>query len=696
TDTDQPTNSSRTIRFTLDDGDGGTSAAHDVTVNVASVNDSPAFSGLDHTPTFVEGGSAVILDNNATIADAELGAADDFSGATLSLVRNGGANADDVFDGSGTLDPLVQGGNLVVGATTIGTVTTNSGGLLVLTFNSNATAARVNSVLQQISYANSSVMPPSSVQVDFTFDDGNAGAQGSGGALNDLGSVTVNLTSVNAAPTIDLDANNSSGATGADFDTTFTEGGGPVAIADSADAVLADIDSPNLPQLSVVISNMFDGASESLSADTSGTSITATYAAGTLTLSGTDTVANYQQVLRTIAYNNSSANPDATTRLIQFVAHDGAANSNVATARVDIVTVNDAPTAADDNFVTQVGKTLTIGAGGLLANDFDLDGNALTVIPVSGPITGTLTLAADGSFQFTPAANFTGSITFTYAVTDGIATSAPTTVTIQVAKPNDLSEVTPADILSAGPDPEPDPETLPDPQVVEEVSEGEDESELATAILPDTILNPDVPLVLTGGAVIQTTDDEILTLSIMPTSTPGLTDAVQESERIASLSDSETGRVSRQSRIDSTRASVSILGIAKFDSKLLWGDMENLQDDIKQSDIAPYYFAGTFAGFSGALSVGYVMWTVRGGLLATSLLAHLPAWSFVDPLLVLNELDDDDDTDDDSLEEMLDKTEKERENNGPVETEGQTVLQSELQPVLQPALQPTGSGETVI
>lgn len=112
--------------------------------------------------------------------------------------------------------------------------------------------------------------------------------------------------------------------------------------------------------------------------------------------------------------------------------------------------------------------------------------------------------------------------------------------------------------------------------------------------------------------------------------------------------------------------------------------MENLQDDIKQSDIAPYDFAGTFAGFSGALSVGYVMWTVRGGLLATSLLAHLPAWSFVDPLLVLSELDDDDDTDDDSLEEMLDKTEKERENNGPIETEDQTVLQS------------TGFGETVI
>ena len=46
------------------------------------------------------------------------------------------------------------------------------------------------------------------------------------------------MTAVNDAPVLDLDANNSSGATGANFTASFTEDGGPVAIAD-ADAVLA-------------------------------------------------------------------------------------------------------------------------------------------------------------------------------------------------------------------------------------------------------------------------------------------------------------------------------------------------------------------------------------------------------------------------------------------------------------------------
>ena len=60
----------------------------------------------------------------------------------------------------------------------------------------------------------------------------------------------MNVTAVNDAPTLDLDANNSSGATGSNFTASFTEDGGPVAVAD-ADAVLADIDSANLTSLTV-------------------------------------------------------------------------------------------------------------------------------------------------------------------------------------------------------------------------------------------------------------------------------------------------------------------------------------------------------------------------------------------------------------------------------------------------------------
>ena len=56
---------------------------------------------------------------------------------------------------------------------------------------------------------------------------------------------------------------------------TFTEGGGPVAVAD-ADATLGDVDSANLTSMTVQITNLLDGALESLAADTTGTSIGST------------------------------------------------------------------------------------------------------------------------------------------------------------------------------------------------------------------------------------------------------------------------------------------------------------------------------------------------------------------------------------------------------------------------------------
>ncbi|QEF97024.1 hypothetical protein Mal15_10540 [Stieleria maiorica] len=682
TDTTDPATSARTIRFTINDGDGGTSVAHDATVNVVPQNDAPVIGNLaGDTLNYTEGDAATVIeqDGNVTLTDGD-SANFDTGNLTVSVFA-GGDSAEDVLairdQGPGVGNITVSGSNVLydfgAGPVVIGTFAGGSGGAnLVVTFNASATATVADALIENITYQNTDTTNPttSTRTIRFTLNDGDGGTS----VAHDA---TVNVAASNAAPAIDLDTNDSSGASGADFAGTFTEGGPAVLIADAADAILTDVDTSNLTHLTVTITNLIDGASETLAADTSGTSITAAYAAGTLTLSGTDTVANYQQVLRTITYHNASSNPDGSTRVIQVVASDGGLNSSVATARIAITTVNDPPTAIDDSFSMQAGKTLTIGVGGLLANDVDLDGNSLTVIPVSGPISGTLTLAADGSFQFTPAANFSGPVTFTYAVTDGIATSAPTTVTILVAKPNNLSEVTPGDLASIAADPAPEVETVPEVPAEEENTEEDVETESATQITPVAEADVDVPPALTRGSVIQTTDDELLTLSMVPLSMPDLSDGDQDSERIARIDDGQNGYANRQTRTQSNRPNVSTLGIVKFDSKLLWGDMEGMQDDIKQSDAAPYYFAGTFAGFSGALSVGYVMWTVRGGLLATSLLAHLPAWSLVDPLLVLNELDDDDDGDDDSLEELLDKTEKEREQSTPTETASQSSASGE-------------------
>ena len=99
---------------------------------------------------------------------------------------------------------------------------------------------------------------------------------------------------------------------------------------------MSDPDDATLSSLTVTISNLFDGASEILSADTTGTSITASYGNGVLTLSGSDSLAHYQQVLRSIQYSDTAASPNGTARQIVVVANDGNSNSDPATATVAI------------------------------------------------------------------------------------------------------------------------------------------------------------------------------------------------------------------------------------------------------------------------------------------------------------------------------------------------------------------------
>ncbi|MGB7328872.1 MAG: DUF4347 domain-containing protein, partial [Rubripirellula sp.] len=176
------------------------------------------------------------------------------------------------------------------------------------------------------------------------------------------------------APTVDLDSNNSSGATGNGFSKTFIHGGGPVSVTDT-DATIIDVDSTNLQSLTIRITDRQNGSNEVLAATTSGTSITASYAAGTLTLSGSDTIANYQQVLRTVTYNNSTNPATGTGRTITFVARDGISVSEVATTTLTIsAPLNQTPTDISISNSTVNENTDTTGGfnvGVLSATDAD-------------------------------------------------------------------------------------------------------------------------------------------------------------------------------------------------------------------------------------------------------------------------------------------------------------------------------------
>src|SRR5204863_520528 len=98
---------------------------------------------------------------------------------------------------------------------------------------------------------------------------------------------------------------------------------------------------------------------------------------------------------------------------------------------------NDAPVAVNDSYTTAEDSTLTVSAPGVLANDLDVEGNALSAVLVSNPTHGALTLNGDGSFSYTPATNYNGSDSFTYKATDGTADSGNATVTITITAVND-------------------------------------------------------------------------------------------------------------------------------------------------------------------------------------------------------------------------------------------------------------------
>ena len=182
------------------DGDG------DLDILSASFHDDTITWYEQTQTTFTEGGSAVVLDADVDISDPELDALNggngNYDGTSLTLVRDGRANNDDVLsfnDGNGI---TLSSGTLIKNSQIIATfdTTTTSDELVISFTDANGeipTSADVDNILRQLTYANSSDDPPASVQLDWTFDDGNTGSQGSGGSLNAAGGTTVDITGVN-------------------------------------------------------------------------------------------------------------------------------------------------------------------------------------------------------------------------------------------------------------------------------------------------------------------------------------------------------------------------------------------------------------------------------------------------------------------------------------------------------------------
>lgn len=115
---------------------------------------------------------------------------------------------------------------------------------------------------------------------------------------------------------------------------------------------------------------------------------------------------------------DDSRDPSADT-LVQITVADAA--------------VNNAPSAEMDEYTASADQELSVSATlGVLANDFDADGDPLTAVLIQPPTNGVVELAADGSFVYTPDTGFSGVDVFHYQANDGRESSADTSVRITV------------------------------------------------------------------------------------------------------------------------------------------------------------------------------------------------------------------------------------------------------------------------
>jgi hypothetical protein len=144
-----------------------------------------------------------------------------------------------------------------------------------------------------------------------------------------------------APPVLDLNGE----ATGVDYNAIFAEDEGYKAIVSTTGLTILNGDDDVLTGASAFLTNPLDGNLESLTADPGATGLNVTYAAdkSTLTIKGNGSVANYQQVLRTLAYNNLSQSPDTTDRVVSVTVSDGQMISETASSYIAINAVNDAP-----------------------------------------------------------------------------------------------------------------------------------------------------------------------------------------------------------------------------------------------------------------------------------------------------------------------------------------------------------------
>jgi len=445
---ENPSSATRTVTWQVDDGGAVANLSNTPTstITVTPVNDAPVVTA-GGTLTYTEGDPASVIDNGVTVTDVDNTTA---ASATVQITANY-INGQDILSFTNTAN--------ITGSFNAATGT--------MTLTGADTLAAYQTALRSVKYNNTSTSPSASPRtVTFIVNDG---TNNSAGATS-----TINVISVNTAPTITAGAtlNYTENAAASVIDNTIT---------------VTDPDTPNMAFATAQITANYVNGQDILSF-TNTANITGSFnaATGTLTLTGSDTIANYQSALRSVKYNNTSDNPSAAARTVSWQIDDGDSSnhlSNTATSTINVTPVNDAPTltvASTLNYtendpataispaatVTDPDNTTLTGATVQITGNFVSGQDTLSFTPsgaTSGSynsatglltISGTDTLAVyqtvlrSVTYQNSSENPSTAARTVSWIVTDGTTPSSTQTTTINVTSVNDPPVVTAGATLS--------------------------------------------------------------------------------------------------------------------------------------------------------------------------------------------------------------------------------------------------------
>jgi large repetitive protein len=267
-----------------------------------------------------------------------------------------------------------------------------------------------------------------STQAGFNHDGNNEFNFGTGGVTTSI-------------PRLDLDVNDSTAA-GSGATKTYVENGAAVSITDVDPLVTNPVGT--VQSATVTLTNASLGDVLTVGTLTGGLTATVdTSIAGkvTINITGAATAAQYAAAFQAITYSNTTERPGTADRIINTSYTNGTFSSNVAVSTIKVIEVNDPPVAVDDGPLTTAEDTAILNIK-VLAND--KDGEA--VAPTSGdPLTvttatatnGTVSISADGTLNYTPNANFNGTDTIVYTISDGRGGTSTARVPITITPVND-------------------------------------------------------------------------------------------------------------------------------------------------------------------------------------------------------------------------------------------------------------------